>query len=209
MVASFVTCVFSFPFLALRIHIDKQLGVEPEEPEAKQRVRRKSKRSLREAGELPETKAPAGEVVLEPAPGEVLMVEVENVAHEEFQVNEEVKVSERSCRGPEREGRSWAFHEGLGEAKVFTQPEMGLFLTASLCFLFCPFPFFPSVLSHAGADRRDCEDDPGHHCLEPPVQVRPAQDACGRVPFRPTSSHSRAVRPGSCPSVPVPRPLSS
>ncbi|KAJ7308414.1 hypothetical protein JRQ81_008959 [Phrynocephalus forsythii] len=80
-----------------RIQINKQLSVDPEAPEApeaKQRARRKSKRSPREAGEPTEAKAPAGEVVLEPpdtAPGEVLMVEVDNVVHEEFQVNEEVK----------------------------------------------------------------------------------------------------------------------
>uniref|UniRef100_A0A6J0SJZ1 Lon protease homolog, mitochondrial n=1 Tax=Pogona vitticeps TaxID=103695 RepID=A0A6J0SJZ1_9SAUR len=79
-----------------RICINKQLSVEPEEPEAKPRVRRKSKRSQREVGEAQEPKAPGSEgVVVEPleaaAPGEVLMVEVDNVAHEEFQVNEEVK----------------------------------------------------------------------------------------------------------------------
>nr|XP_034972882.1 lon protease homolog, mitochondrial [Zootoca vivipara] len=73
-----------------RIRINKQLEVDPEEAaeESKSKTRRKQKRSKREAGE------PVGDVVLEPLeapPGEVLMVEVDNVAHEEFQVTEEVK----------------------------------------------------------------------------------------------------------------------
>ncbi|XP_061457847.1 lon protease homolog, mitochondrial [Rhineura floridana] len=77
-----------------RIRINKQLEVEPEEPETKQKARRKQKRPKREAGEQLEAVGQAGEVVLEPleaSPGEVLMVEVDNVAHEEFQVTEEVK----------------------------------------------------------------------------------------------------------------------
>uniref|UniRef100_A0A670KAL2 Lon protease homolog, mitochondrial n=2 Tax=Podarcis muralis TaxID=64176 RepID=A0A670KAL2_PODMU len=76
-----------------RIRINKQLEVDPEETaeESKPKTRRKQKRSKREAGEVAEA---VGDVVLEPleaSPGEVLMVEVDNVAHEEFQVTEEVK----------------------------------------------------------------------------------------------------------------------
>ncbi|XP_060088732.1 lon protease homolog, mitochondrial [Heteronotia binoei] len=75
-----------------RIRINRQLEVDPEEPEpeARQRPRRKHKQSKREATEQPE----ALESTLEPleaAPSEVLMVEVENVAHEDFQMTEEVK----------------------------------------------------------------------------------------------------------------------
>ncbi|XP_058138001.1 lon protease homolog, mitochondrial [Dasypus novemcinctus] len=78
-----------------RIHISRQLEVEPEEPEAesKQKARRKPKRGKKEAEEELGAKGQA-ELVLEPATapaGEVLMVEVENVAHEDFQVTEEVK----------------------------------------------------------------------------------------------------------------------
>ncbi|XP_062816276.1 lon protease homolog, mitochondrial [Anolis carolinensis] len=83
-----------------RIRINRRLEVETAEAEAteaesKAKVRRKPKRNRREAGERPESPTPLGEVVLggaaEALPGEVLMVEVDNVAHEEFQVNEEVK----------------------------------------------------------------------------------------------------------------------
>ncbi|XP_045632658.1 LOW QUALITY PROTEIN: lon protease homolog, mitochondrial [Ursus americanus] len=78
-----------------RIHINRQLEVEPEEAEAenKQKPRRKAKRGKKEA----EEELSSGqhvEVMTEPAsgpPGEVLMVEVENVVHEDFQVTEEVK----------------------------------------------------------------------------------------------------------------------
>ncbi|XP_004378482.1 lon protease homolog, mitochondrial [Trichechus manatus latirostris] len=78
-----------------RIHISRQLEVEPEEPEAenKQKARRKPKRGKKEAEEELSAKSQM-EVVMEPglgAPHEVLMVEVENVAHEDFQVTEEVK----------------------------------------------------------------------------------------------------------------------
>ncbi|KAM9687558.1 lon protease homolog, mitochondrial [Trichechus inunguis] len=78
-----------------RIHISRQLEVEPEEPEAenKQKARRKPKRGKKEAEEELSAKSQM-EVVMEPGPGaphEVLMVEVENVAHEDFQVTEEVK----------------------------------------------------------------------------------------------------------------------
>lgn len=78
-----------------RIHISRQLEVEPEEAEAenKQKARRKPKRSKKEAEEEPGARRQM-EMVAEPnsgAPGEVLMVEVENVVHEDFQVTEEVK----------------------------------------------------------------------------------------------------------------------
>ncbi|XP_060640848.2 lon protease homolog, mitochondrial [Anolis sagrei] len=80
-----------------RIRINRQLDVEAEEAaEPKPKGRRKPKRTRREAGEQSESQeqAPPSEVLLEgpeALPGEVLMVEVDNVAHEEFQVNEEVK----------------------------------------------------------------------------------------------------------------------
>uniref|UniRef100_F7IRU6 Lon protease homolog, mitochondrial n=1 Tax=Callithrix jacchus TaxID=9483 RepID=F7IRU6_CALJA len=78
-----------------RVHISRQLEVEPEEPEAenKHKPRRKSKRSRKEAEDELGARHPA-ELAMEPAtdlPGEVLMVEVENVVHEDFQVTEEVK----------------------------------------------------------------------------------------------------------------------
>ncbi|XP_063002940.1 lon protease homolog, mitochondrial [Elgaria multicarinata webbii] len=81
-----------------RIRINKRLEVEAEEPDAKQaKARRKPKRSKREEeAEVPSLEAeemPAA-VLLEPleaSQAEVLMVEVDNVAHEEFQVTEEVK----------------------------------------------------------------------------------------------------------------------
>ncbi|XP_033055401.1 lon protease homolog, mitochondrial [Trachypithecus francoisi] len=78
-----------------RVHISRQLEVEPEEPEAenKHKPRRKSKRSKKEAEDELSTRHPA-ELAIEPAPelpAEVLMVEVENVVHEDFQVTEEVK----------------------------------------------------------------------------------------------------------------------
>uniref|UniRef100_A0A8C4JD40 Lon protease homolog, mitochondrial n=1 Tax=Dromaius novaehollandiae TaxID=8790 RepID=A0A8C4JD40_DRONO len=77
-----------------RIRINKQLEVEPEESENKQKIRRKQKRSKKEAEEEPGAKDQAVEVVLEPVASssqEVLMVEVENVVHEDFQITEEVK----------------------------------------------------------------------------------------------------------------------
>ncbi|XP_016053379.1 PREDICTED: lon protease homolog, mitochondrial [Miniopterus natalensis] len=78
-----------------RIHISRQLEVDPEEAEAenKQKPRRKPKRSKKEAEEDLGSRRQM-EVVVEPnsgAPSEVLMVEVENVVHEDFQVTEEVK----------------------------------------------------------------------------------------------------------------------
>ncbi|XP_043358789.1 lon protease homolog, mitochondrial isoform X2 [Dermochelys coriacea] len=79
-----------------RIRINKQLEIEPEEsePENKQKARRKLKRSKREAEEEEGPKDQTVELVLEPvaaSPEEVLMVEVDNVIHEDFQITEEVK----------------------------------------------------------------------------------------------------------------------
>ncbi|KAG8126776.1 hypothetical protein E2320_021866 [Naja naja] len=79
-----------------RIRINKQMEVELEETEteAKKKPRQKQRRSKQEVDERPETKHQDAEVVLEPlqaSPGEVLMVEVENVVHEDFQISEEVK----------------------------------------------------------------------------------------------------------------------
>ncbi|KAH0625719.1 hypothetical protein JD844_033922, partial [Phrynosoma platyrhinos] len=86
---------FLLPLVGSRIRINKQLEAEAEEAEAKPKGRRKPKRSRREAGEQLEIQDQApGEVVLEPSEvpsGEVLVVEVDNVVHEDFQVNEEVK----------------------------------------------------------------------------------------------------------------------
>uniref|UniRef100_A0A287CV82 Lon protease homolog, mitochondrial n=1 Tax=Ictidomys tridecemlineatus TaxID=43179 RepID=A0A287CV82_ICTTR len=78
-----------------RIHINRQLEVEPEEPEVenKQKPRRKPKRGKKEAEDDLGTK-PQLEVAPEPTSDSssgVLMVEVENVVHEDFQVTEEVK----------------------------------------------------------------------------------------------------------------------
>ncbi|XP_057565490.1 LOW QUALITY PROTEIN: lon protease homolog, mitochondrial [Hippopotamus amphibius kiboko] len=78
-----------------RVHINRQLEVEPEEPEGenKQKLRRKPKRSKKEVEEDGAAKRQV-EVLVEPGPSpasEVLMVEVENVTHEDFQVTEEVK----------------------------------------------------------------------------------------------------------------------
>lgn len=73
------------------------MEVELEETETKKKPRQKQRRSKQEVDERPETKQQDVELVLEPlqaSPGEVLMVEVENVVHEDFQVSEEVKVSE-------------------------------------------------------------------------------------------------------------------
>lgn len=83
--------------MTFRIRINKQLEVEPEEPENKQKIRRKQKRSKKEAEEETGAKDQAVELVLDPVAAsskEVLMVEVENVVHEDFQITEEVKVSE-------------------------------------------------------------------------------------------------------------------
>lgn len=101
-------------FPVFRIHINRQLEVEPEEPEGenRQKLRRKPKRGKKDAEEDGGAKRQL-QVVMEPEPspaGEVLMVEVENVAHEDFQVTEEVKVSAHGGRAPSssrRPGRSW------------------------------------------------------------------------------------------------------
>lgn len=89
--------------------------MEPEEAEAenKQKPRRKPKRSKKEAEEDVGARHQV-EVVVEPvsdAPGEVLMVEVENVVHEDFQVTEEVKVSQRCLTGLPR--ANFALGKGL------------------------------------------------------------------------------------------------
>ncbi|KAM6218170.1 lon protease homolog, mitochondrial [Rhynchocyon petersi] len=77
-----------------RIRINKQLEVEPEEPEGenRQKPRRKPKRNKKEAED--DLSARSQVEVGEPSPGtpqEVLMIEVENVVHEDFQVTEEMK----------------------------------------------------------------------------------------------------------------------
>lgn len=78
-----------------RIHISRQLEVEPEEAEVenRQKPRRKAKRGKKEAEDELSPRLPQemGQEPATEAPGEVLMVEVENVVHEDFQVTEEVK----------------------------------------------------------------------------------------------------------------------
>ncbi|XP_069505698.1 lon protease homolog, mitochondrial [Ambystoma mexicanum] len=79
-----------------RISVNKELEVEPEETieENNTKVRRKSKRSKKEPEEEKGVKEPEVETFFEPAadsPREILMVEVDNVVHEEFQITEEVK----------------------------------------------------------------------------------------------------------------------
>ncbi|XP_691712.4 lon protease homolog, mitochondrial [Danio rerio] len=85
-----------------RIRINKALSVEPEEPEPmeaeaeeQKSSRRKQKRSRREpeplADLMEQTVREADLRVEALPPPSVLMVEVDNVAHEEFQVTEEVK----------------------------------------------------------------------------------------------------------------------
>lgn len=85
---------------ACRIHISRQLEVEPEglesEAENKQKSRRKLKQDKKDE-EDPGPKEAATDI-----PKEVLMVEVENVAHEDFQVTEEVKVSSSHLELPAR-----------------------------------------------------------------------------------------------------------
>uniref|UniRef100_A0A8C1D757 Lon protease homolog, mitochondrial n=1 Tax=Cyprinus carpio carpio TaxID=630221 RepID=A0A8C1D757_CYPCA len=85
-----------------RIRINKQLDVEPEEAESLEEeaeqpkaVRRKQKRSRKDSAplaEVMEERVREAQFAAEalPLPG-VLMVEVDNVVHEEFQVTEEVK----------------------------------------------------------------------------------------------------------------------
>lgn len=85
-----------------RIRINKALSVEPEEPEPleaeaeeQKSSRRKQKRSRREPeplADLMEQTVREADLRVEALPlPSVLMVEVDNVAHEEFQVTEEVK----------------------------------------------------------------------------------------------------------------------
>lgn len=85
-----------------RIRINKQLDIEAEEPDAPEAeghpksLRRKQKRSRKDPASLAEAmeeKVREAGFVVEalPLPG-VLMVEVDNVVHEDFQVTEEVKV---------------------------------------------------------------------------------------------------------------------
>ncbi|XP_067252939.1 lon protease homolog, mitochondrial [Chanodichthys erythropterus] len=87
-----------------RIRINKQLDVEPEEPvsleveaegEHSKTPRRKQKRSRKDSVSLTEAmegKVREAELVVEALPlPSVLMVEVDNVIHEDFQVTEEVK----------------------------------------------------------------------------------------------------------------------
>lgn len=75
---------------------------EQEAEEGKQKARRKPKRPKKEAlaGEGMEERVQQVELLIEPlavppTASEVLMVEVENVVHEDFQVTEEVKVTEQ------------------------------------------------------------------------------------------------------------------
>ncbi|XP_069623971.1 lon protease homolog, mitochondrial isoform X8 [Ranitomeya imitator] len=73
-----------------RIHINKQLDVEPDELKTEEKVEGKKRRNSasRHANEKEKSK----QVVLDPKiTSEVLMVEVDNVTHEEFQITEEVK----------------------------------------------------------------------------------------------------------------------
>ncbi|XP_030075462.1 lon protease homolog, mitochondrial [Microcaecilia unicolor] len=75
-----------------RIRINKKLEVEDEEvvEENKKRTGRKTKRPKKELEETA-VREQMVELVIEPPSPEVLMVEVENVVHEDFQVTEEVK----------------------------------------------------------------------------------------------------------------------
>ncbi|XP_069623970.1 lon protease homolog, mitochondrial isoform X7 [Ranitomeya imitator] len=73
-----------------KIHINKQLDVEPDELKTEEKVEGKKRRNSasRHANEKEKSK----QVVLDPKiTSEVLMVEVDNVTHEEFQITEEVK----------------------------------------------------------------------------------------------------------------------
>lgn len=70
------------------------LEVEGEQPKALRRKQKRSRKDSASLAEAMEEKVRETEFVVEalPLPG-VLMVEVDNVVHEEFQVTEEVKVS--------------------------------------------------------------------------------------------------------------------
>uniref|UniRef100_A0A671MXF0 Lon protease homolog, mitochondrial n=1 Tax=Sinocyclocheilus anshuiensis TaxID=1608454 RepID=A0A671MXF0_9TELE len=95
-------CYSTFVNKIFAIRINKQLDVEPEEPvslqeegEQPKAERRKQKRSRKDSASPPEPmeeKVREAQFVVEalPLPG-VLLVEVDNVVHEEFQVTEEVK----------------------------------------------------------------------------------------------------------------------
>lgn len=102
-------CVIHVPFV-IRIRINKQLEVEPDEPPSPvesegeggqpKPPRRKPKRPRKEGSSLAEAMEDSVKnvdmtvepVTLPPASSDILMVEVDNVQHEEFQITEEVKV---------------------------------------------------------------------------------------------------------------------
>ncbi|XP_056427493.1 lon protease homolog, mitochondrial [Hyla sarda] len=70
-----------------RIRINKQLDIEAEEPKTEEKKRKRNS-----AGPHVNRKGKSEQLVLDPkVTPEVLMAEVDNIAHEEFQVNEEVK----------------------------------------------------------------------------------------------------------------------
>lgn len=165
-----------------RVHINRQLEVEPEEPEGenKQKLRKKPKRGKKEAEEDGATKRPL-EVVVGPGPspaGEVLMVEVENVAHEDFQVTEEVKVSAGVLGGrgpcsPRSPGRSQRLAGGKWARASAAVEDLGPGQRGgaggcSPLWSGDPRLGLPCSL---GADCGDREDHQGHHRLEPTLQV--------------------------------------
>lgn len=96
-------------YASVRIRINKQLDVEPDEPPSPvesegeggqpKPPRRKPKR-VRKEGSLAEAMEDTirdADLTVEPVPlpktsPDILMVEVDNVQHEEFQITEEVKV---------------------------------------------------------------------------------------------------------------------
>lgn len=101
--------------------------MEPEEAETenKQKTRRKPKRSKKEAEEDPGAKRQVE--VVEPnsgAPNEVLMVEVENVVHEDFQVTEEVKVSRAPEQMPLSKGLACHRTEIVLECRILFLPKV-------------------------------------------------------------------------------------
>lgn len=78
-----------------RIRINKLLEVEAEESKTEEKVEGKKRR--RNSG-VRQEKEKSEQLVLDPKmPPEVLMAEVDNVSHEEFQITEEVKVRARVC----------------------------------------------------------------------------------------------------------------
>lgn len=127
---------------------------EEAETEARQKPRRKHKHSKREAREQLETLEPVLQP-LEATPSEVLMVEVDNVAHEDFEMTEEVKVSDwgHPCGRRSQEGLQLGSREGQRR------------------FLWTLNVFPPPRCVSAGSHGRDRQDYPGHHCLESPLQV--------------------------------------